>query len=70
MISKEDFIVIHTLYEKGHNISEISKLTKLDRKTVRKRLKEVNLAPSTRTVKHPSKLDGELCRFLIMHYHK
>ncbi len=26
MISKEDFIVVHALYEKGHNISEISKL--------------------------------------------
>lgn len=57
MISKEDFIVIHALYEKGHNVSQIATLTKLDRKTVRKRLKEVNLAKSTRTVTRPSKLD-------------
>lgn len=56
MISKEDFIVVHALYEKGHNISEIAKLTRLDRKTVRKRLKEVILEPSTRTVTRPSKL--------------
>ncbi len=57
MISKEDFIVVHALYEKGHNISEISKLTKLDRKTVRKRLNEIDLAPSSRIVTQPSKLE-------------
>lgn len=57
MISKEDFIVIHSLFEKGHSISEISRLTKLDRKTVRKRLKEVELLPSTRVVNKISKLD-------------
>jgi len=57
MISKEDFIVIHALFEKGHNISEISRLTKLDRKTVRKRLNEIELEPSTRIVSKPSKLD-------------
>ena len=58
MINKEDFIVIHALHEKGHNISEIAKLTKLDRKTVRKRLKEVELSPSVRMVKQPSKLEA------------
>lgn len=57
MISKEDFIVVHALHEKGHNISEISKLTKLDRKTVRKRLNETVLAPSTRVVTQLSKLE-------------
>lgn len=57
MISKDGFIVVHALYEKGHNISEISKLTKLYRKTVRERLSEVELSKSTRTVKKPSKLD-------------
>lgn len=57
MISKEDFIVVHALFEKGYNISEISKLTKLDRKTVRKRLNEVELVPSSRTIIQPSKLE-------------
>lgn len=57
MITHEDFIVIHSLYEKGHNISEISELTNLDRKTVRKRLGDVELKPSRRKVNKPSKLE-------------
>jgi transposase len=57
MISKEDFIVVHALYEKGHNVSQIAKLTKLDRKTVRKRLNEVDLVKSKRIVTKPSKLE-------------
>ena len=57
MISQEDFIVIHSLYEKGSSISAIARLTKLDRKTVRKRLKEIELKPSKHKVIKPSKLD-------------
>lgn len=57
MISKEDFIVVHALFEKGYNISEISKLVKLDRKTVRKRLNEVELVTPSRTTVQPSKLE-------------
>ncbi len=57
MISKEDFIVVHALYEKGHNISQIAELTKLDRKTVRKRLHEVDLVKPKRIITKPSKLD-------------
>jgi transposase len=57
MISKEDFIVVHALYEKGHNVSQIATLTKLDRKTVRKRLNEVDLVKSKRIITKPSKLE-------------
>jgi transposase len=57
MISKEDFIVIHTLYNKGNNISEIARLTKLDRKTIRKRLKQDELVKSSRVITRPSKLE-------------
>lgn len=57
MISKEDFIVVKALKAKGHNISEIAKLMKLDRKTVRKRLNDPELLPATRKVVKPSKLE-------------
>lgn len=57
MISKEDFIVVHALYDKGCNITDISKLTKLDRKTIRKRLKEVNLLPTPQVITKVSKLE-------------
>lgn len=57
MISKEDFIVIHSLYKKGKSKSEIAKLVKLDRKTVSKRLKEIELKTSSRVVTKPSKLE-------------
>lgn len=57
MISKEDFIVVHALYEKGYNVSQIAKLTKLDRKTVRKRLHETDLIKTKRIITKPSKLD-------------
>jgi transposase len=49
--------VIHALYNKGNNISEIAQLTKLDRKTVRKRLQEISLVPTSRLVKRPYKLE-------------
>ena len=58
MIKKEDFIVIHALKEKGHNISQIAKLTKLDRKTVRKRLLDGELIVTNRTSKTVSKLEA------------
>lgn len=58
MISKEDFIVIHSLYAKGHNISEIARLTKLNRRTVRRRLKQPELQPSIRVTNTVSKLDA------------
>jgi len=56
VVSKEDFIVIHALQEKGYSISKIAKLMHLDRKTVRKRLNEAELVPSTRNITKPSKL--------------
>lgn len=49
--------MVHALFEKGYNIIEISRLAKLDRKTVRKRLNEVDLSSSSRTVSQPSKLE-------------
>lgn len=40
MISEEMKITIKTLYEKGYNKSQISRMLKIDRKTVRAKLKE------------------------------
>ncbi len=40
MISKEEFVVIHTLYSQGFSIRQISKILGLNRKTVSRRLKE------------------------------
>lgn len=57
MITKEDFIVIHSLYAKGHSISEIARLTKLNRRTVRRRLKDTELKPAARAVNKVSKLE-------------
>ena len=57
MITKEDFIVIHSLHQKGLNISEIARLTKLNRKTIRKRLHNVELKASKRLILNQSKLD-------------
>jgi len=45
MIQTEEFIVIHTLKRKGHSIRSIAKITKLDRRTVSKRLKEEEMKP-------------------------
>ena len=56
MITQEEFIVIHSLYEKGHSISEIARITKLNRRTVRRRLQEVDLKISRRKISKPSKL--------------
>lgn len=57
MITKEDFIVIHSLHQKGYSISEIARLTKLNRKTVRKRLQAVDLRASKRLILNQSKLE-------------
>ena len=40
MISKEEFIVIHTLKNRGYSIRAIARSVGLDRRTVTKRLKE------------------------------
>jgi len=45
MIQTEEFIVIHTLHKQGHSIRSIAKITKLDRRTVAKRLKEEEMKP-------------------------
>ena len=56
MISKEEFIVIHTLKEQGCSIREIARRMGMDRRTVSKRLKEGELQPYKKRV-YPSKLD-------------
>ncbi len=58
MISKEDFIVIKALYKKGYSVRKIALITKLNRRTVTKRLKEEELKPSSRTVTKVSKLEA------------
>ena len=45
MIQTEEFIVIHTLHKQGHSIRSIAKISKIDRRTVAKRLKEEELKP-------------------------
>lgn len=57
MISKEEFIMIHELRKKGYSMCEIAKITRLDRKTVRKRLKEAKLMSIIRTTQRLSKLE-------------
>ncbi|MCF6200702.1 MAG: DDE-type integrase/transposase/recombinase [Hydrogenimonas sp.] len=43
MISKEEFVMIHTLKSRGYSIHAIAKAMGLDRRTVAKRLKEKEL---------------------------
>jgi len=43
MISKEEFVMIHTLKSRGYSMRAIAKATGLDRRTVSKRLKEKEL---------------------------
>ncbi|WP_052297345.1 helix-turn-helix domain-containing protein [Hippea maritima] len=57
MISKEEFVVIHTLHSQGLSIRQISKILGLNRRTVSKRLKEEDLKPYSKR-SYPSKLDG------------
>lgn len=40
MITNEEFVVIHTLKKQGHSIRSISKITRIDRRTISKRLKQ------------------------------
>ena len=57
MISKEEFIVIHTLKKQGCSIREIARRMGMDRRTVSKRLKEGDLQPYKQRI-YPSKLDN------------
>ena len=56
MISKEEFIVIHTLYKKGYSMRAISRELGIDRRTVKKRLLEKDLMPYKKPI-YKSKLD-------------
>jgi len=56
MIQTEEFIVIHTLRKKGHSIRSIAKISKLDRRTVSKRLKEEEMKPYEQRI-YKSKVD-------------
>ena len=56
MISKEEFIKIHTLKKQGYSKREIARRMGIDRRTVSKRLKEKDLHPYKKRV-YPSKLD-------------
>ncbi len=56
MISKEEFVVIHTLYSQGLSIRQISRILGLNRRTVSKRLKEEDLKPYPKR-SYTSKLD-------------
>ena len=56
MISEEMKITIKTLYEKGYNKSQISRMLKIDRKTVRAKLKESDEGLSKKKIR-PTILD-------------
>ena len=56
MIDKEEFTVIHTLHKRGYSIRAISKIVGLDRRTISKRLKELQLKPY-KELTYKSKLD-------------
>ena len=56
MISKEEFIVIHTLKNRGYSIRAIARAVGLDRRTVAKRLKEKDLQ-AYKKITYKSKLD-------------
>jgi transposase len=57
MISKEEFVMIHTLKAKGYSIRAIAKAVGLDRRTVAKRLKEPSLQGYKKR-SYASKLDA------------
>lgn len=57
MISQEEFIMIHTLRKQGYSLREIVKISGIDRKTVRKRLKQPELSSIIRNNKKLGKLD-------------
>ena len=57
MISKGDFLVIHELKSKGYSIRAIARMLKIDRKTVTRKLEQVDHTPAKRIVSTGSKLD-------------
>ena len=56
MISEEMKTTIRTLYEKGYNKSQISRMLQIDRKTVRAKLKESDEGLSKKKIR-PTILD-------------
>lgn len=56
MITKKDYIVIHTLKHKGYSIRQIFKIVGYNRRTILKRLKQEDLKPYKKRV-YKSKLD-------------
>ena len=57
MISRGNFTVIHELRDKGYSIRKIARILKLDRKTVTRRLKQIDYQSQTRTTKKETILD-------------
>jgi transposase len=56
LISKEEFVMIHSLKAQGYSIRAIARMSGLNRRTVSKRLKEETLKPYKKR-KFKSKLD-------------
>ncbi len=56
MITREEYVVIHTLYKQGYSIRGISKIIGLDRRTISKRLKQSE-SVGYKTREYKSKLD-------------
>ncbi|MFN7093910.1 MAG: IS21 family transposase [Burkholderiales bacterium] len=57
MISKEDFIVLHELRNKGYSVRQIAKIMKLNRRTIARHLQEETLVKTKRATKRLSKLE-------------
>ncbi|HHE05976.1 MAG TPA: IS21 family transposase, partial [Epsilonproteobacteria bacterium] len=57
MIKIEEFVVIHALKRQGHSIRSIARITKIDRRTISKRLKEQEMKPYKER-RYPSKVDS------------
>jgi transposase len=57
MIAKEDYIMVHSLHNKGHSIRAIAQITKLNRRTISKHLQQSELIPTKRKSKVVSKLE-------------
>lgn len=57
MLKTEEWLLIHNLYLQGLNISEISKETGFDRKTMRKYLQLKTLSDTQKRPRRSSKLD-------------
>ena len=61
MISKGNFIVIKDLYAKGHSIREIARLLKINRRTVAKKVRDVEYKHGSRVLTKPSILEPYKC---------